>query len=402
LRLLVLSVAAAFVAAAPALAAPHLERVVVVMRHGVRPPTQSNAELAKYADQPWPDWPVAPGELTPHGGQTVRLMGETLRAAYQGDHLLPAGCSGAGEVAVWADGADERTRKTGEMLAEALQPGCGLKAGWTEEKPRDPIFGGSAECKLDPDKIRAEQLAALAGPAGHIETTAAMARLQAILAPKACAGGGGTCFTRDGGGAAYAGTMSSVFPAAAGLAEDLLLEYADGKPTSEVGWGRASAADIAAAMPIHERAFALLRNEPGVSANRGAEMARVILGALAGQPVAGGPRSGPSLRLLGLAGHDTNLVLMASVFDLDWRLPDEPDATAPSTALAFELWRDGDKAYVRPVIYYETLEQLRRLAPARARALPLTFPDCASGPMGSCPMETVRERVEARLPPDCP
>ena len=124
-------------------AGPRLERVVLVMRHGVRPPTQSNAELAKYADQPWPAWPVAPGELTPHGAETVRLMGESVRGAYRAAELLPAdGCGPAGTVSVWADGADERTQKTGEVMAAALAPGCGVKAGWTEAKPRDPIFGG--------------------------------------------------------------------------------------------------------------------------------------------------------------------------------------------------------------------------------------------------------------------
>ncbi|HTX49027.1 MAG TPA: histidine-type phosphatase, partial [Caulobacteraceae bacterium] len=385
--------------AGPAFAAPRLERVVVVMRHGVRPPTQSNAELAKYADRPWPAWSVAPGALTPHGGETVRLMGDTLRAVYRQARLLPAGCAGAGEVAVWADGADERTQKTGEILAEALQPGCGLKAAWSDETPRDPIFGGSQapECRIDPDKAKASLAAALAGPAGRIETKAAVARLQAILAPDACSGGPGACLTIP---PASAG-MASVFPQSAGLAEDILLEYADGKPMSEVGWGRASAADIAAIMPIHERAFAVIRDEPDLDAARGAQMVRVILDALAGEPASGGPRSGPDLKLLGLAGHDTNLILMAGVFGLEWTLPDEPDATAPSTALAFELWKDGGKDYVRPVIYYETLEQLRSLKPDRARALPLAFKDCASGPMGSCPVETLRRRAEARLPPDC-
>ncbi|HUO12085.1 MAG TPA: histidine-type phosphatase, partial [Caulobacteraceae bacterium] len=101
----VLALVAAIAAfASPVLAAPHLERVVVVMRHGVRPPTQSNADLAKYAAEPWPDWPVEPGDLTPHGGETVRLMGDTLREAYRAAHLLPSGCAGAGEVTVWADG----------------------------------------------------------------------------------------------------------------------------------------------------------------------------------------------------------------------------------------------------------------------------------------------------------
>jgi 4-phytase / acid phosphatase len=385
--------------AGSAVAAPHLERVVVVMRHGVRPPTQSNADLAKYAAQPWPTWTVAPGELTPHGGETVRLMGDTLRAAYREAGLLPtSGCAGAGQVTVWADGSDERTQQTGVVLAEALQPGCGLKAAWTDEKPRDPIFGGSdaAECRLDADKAKADLAAALAGPAGRIETTSATARLQSILAPNACSGGPGTCLT-----APPPGSVAGVFPQSAGLAEDILLEYVDGKPMSDVGWGRASAADITAIMPIHERAFAIIRDESDLDAIRGAQMTRVILGALAGQPVSGGPQSGPALKLLGLAGHDTNLILMAGVFGLEWTLPGEPDATAPSTALALELWTDGGKEYVRPVIYYETLDQLRSLKPSRARALPLTFNDCASGPMGSCPLEALRQRAESRLPPDC-
>src|SRR5580658_3294324 len=99
-------IAAAFALAAGAAhaAALHLVRVVIVTRHGVRPPTQSNDELAKYADKAWPAWPVAPGELTPHGGETVRLMGVTLRETYRTAGLLPRdGCAGPGQVTVWGD-----------------------------------------------------------------------------------------------------------------------------------------------------------------------------------------------------------------------------------------------------------------------------------------------------------
>ena len=102
-----------------------------------------------------------------------------------------------------------------------------------------------------------------------------------------------------------------------------------------------------------------------------------------------------------LSGHDTNIALMAGVFGLSWTLPGEPDGTAPSTALAFELWSDGAHDYVRPVIYYETMDQLRTLKPARAERLPLAFKDCASGPNGSCPLEAITQRVEALLPQGC-
>jgi 4-phytase/acid phosphatase len=394
LAAMALAVAGALTVAGAAEAAPRLERVVIVMRHGVRPPTQTNADLAKYADQAWPAWPVAAGELTPHGGDTVKLMGDTLRAAYAAKGLVPSsGCAGPARVTVWADGTDERTRRTGEILAEALQPGCGVKAAWAPPQPRDPIFSfnTSAGCKVDdahnyaPSQPSPEDAARLA---------AATQRLQAIFAPKACDGGPGTCF-------AASPADKGFFPATAGLAEDLLLEYADGKPMSDVGWGRATAADIAAVMPLHEAAFGRIRDNVYASSRRGASMTRVVMAALAGQPANGGPQSGPDLRMLGLAGHDTNLVLMASTFGLSWTLPDQPDATAPSTALVFELWTDGARHYVRPVLYYETMEQLRTLSPGRAKALPLRFEGCADGPMGSCSYEAVTRRVDAVIPADC-
>lgn len=382
-----------------------LERVVLVQRHGVRPPTSSNADLARYAAAPWPAWPVPPGELTSHGEATVRLMGESLLAVYRAKGLLPsAGCPAAGEVVVWADGTDQRTRRSGEVLAAALAPGCGVKVGWAPSEPRDPIFGGSDEaaCRIDGEKGRAAILRA-AGPGG-LETPAgraALARLQTILAPTACDGGAGMCFS--GPDTVVAGpkgpkARGPMFTASS-LAEDLLLEYAQGMPAADVGWGRAaSAAEIAEVMAVHERATDLMRRNRYFTARAGAPMARLVLAALSGEA---GPHSGEAVRLLALAGHDTNLSLMAGVFGLDWTLAGEPDATAPATALAFELWSDKGALFVRPVIYWETLEQLRALTPARAASQPLRFADCASGPLGTCPLRTLRRHVEALIPPGC-
>jgi 4-phytase/acid phosphatase len=402
LRIAALIAAALLLAAGSAEAAAlHLVRVVIVTRHGVRPPTQSNADLAKYADKAWPDWPVAPGELTPHGGETVRLMGVTLRETYRAAGLLPRGCAGAGQVTVWSDGADQRTRESGRITAAALQPGCGLEAPFANTMPHDPIFGGSdaGACHLDQDQLKAAMAAAASSPeVTAIDIGPALTKLQAIFAPDACKGGAGTCFGNTDSGAA--GAMAG-FPATGGLAEDLLLEYGDGKPMRDVGWGRASAADIAAVMPLHERVYAMLRADPYAVSHRGAPMARVVLGSLAAKAVGGGPQSGPQLKLMVLSGHDTNIALMADIFGLSWTLPGEPDGTAPSSALAFELWSDGAHDYVRPVIYYETMDQLRTLQPSRAQILPLSFKDCASGPKGSCPLEAITERVEALLPPGC-
>jgi 4-phytase / acid phosphatase len=412
LALVVLGFAAwAGVATAAPQTGPTLERVVIVQRHGVRPPTSSNQALAAYAEKPWPAWPVAAGELTPHGGDTVRLVGRTLRRAYRDGRLAPPhGCPAAGAVSVWADGADERTRRSGEILAETLSPGCAVKAAWAAPLPRDPMFNGDMSapaCRADPEAARAALLTEI-GPEG-VDTPAtrsALKRLQAILAPTACAGGLGTCFAGENRliagptGPRLAGTLATT----ASLAEDLLLEYAEGMPRSDVGWGRAgSAADIAAVMPLHERAFKLYFGDSYRAARDGAPMARLILAALAGETRPAAPGFGPQTRLLALAGHDSNLALMGGLFGLAWTLSDQPDATAPATALAFELWKDPTTGarFVRPVIYYATLDQLRTLTPAAAKRRVLAFTGCASGPMGSCPLETLRRRTLALIPPGC-
>jgi 4-phytase/acid phosphatase len=401
-RLFVL-IAALCALAGPACADAHLERVVMVLRHGNRPPTQSNDTLAKYADQPWPAWSAATGELTPHGGAGVFLVGRTVAGAYRRGGLLPAdGCAGPGQVSVWADNADERTRDSGRDFAAALQPGCGAEARWSAATTRDPIFNGAGQpsCAVDADKTR-EAVAAVTGdPQVSAPLDRPLARLQAILAPNACSGGAGTCFAQTAPSPGARGAPA-LFPNTAALAEDLMLEYVDNMPMSQVGWGRASRDDILAVMAIHEHAFALIRDNSYLADRRGAPMARIVLAALAGQPVGGGPRSGPDTKLLALAGHDTNLAWMAAVFGLAWTFPDNPDFTAPSTTLAFELWSDRGKAYVRPVVYYESLDQLRSLWPDRAESMPLTFKGCAGGPMGSCPLDELRQRVLSAIPGDC-
>ncbi len=375
-----------------------LERVVLVQRHGVRPPTSTNAELGVFSAAPWPAWPVAPGELTPHGALTVKLMGESLRAVYRASGVLPvAGCPKAGEVVVWADGTDERTRHSGAVLAEALAPGCGVKAAWGEAHPRDPIFGEapSGACSIDADRARDEMAEAGRLVDKSRETRDALARLQAIIAPDACRGGPGLCLTSP----PKETTAKSAWGPAPSLAEDLLLEYAEGMPAADVGWGRAaSAATIAEVMPLHELHTASLRHQPYFAARAGAVMGRLVIAALAGES---GPHSGPDVRVLALAGHDTNILLMAGLFGLDWTLPGEPDASAPATTLAFELWSDKGRRFVRPVIYYETSDQLRTLRPGRAEKLALHFTGCDGGPLGSCPLDALRARAEAFIPPGC-
>jgi 4-phytase/acid phosphatase len=402
LALIALLAAALASLAAPAVADPHLVRVVLVERHGVRPPIASNDALAKYAQDPWPAWSAKAGELTPHGGATVFAVGATVARVYHAAGVLPAGCAPAALVSVWADNADERTRDSGRAFLTALEPGCDVDAHWSDSQARDPIFNGSDQpaCAIDADKAAAAIQAITDDPLVFAPLDGALAQLQAILGPHACSGGAGTCFGETTPTPGPPGA-APVYPVTSSLAEDLLLEYVDNMPMGDVGWGRATRADIVEVMKIHEHLFGLVKDNVYASARRGAPMARVVMAALAGQPVGGGPTSGPDTRVLVLAGHDTNLAWMASIFGLQWTFPDNPDFTAPSTALAFELWRDGGRDYVRPVVYYLGLDQLRTLQPADAEAMPLAFAGCENGPMQTCPLEDLRTRMDAVVPADC-
>ena len=62
-----------------------MERAVLLSRHGVRAPIESNQELDQFAATPWPVWPVPPSYLTPRGAELMRQMGGYYRVLYRSE-----------------------------------------------------------------------------------------------------------------------------------------------------------------------------------------------------------------------------------------------------------------------------------------------------------------------------
>ncbi|HEY4299426.1 MAG TPA: histidine-type phosphatase, partial [Candidatus Didemnitutus sp.] len=65
-----------------------LRLAIILTRHGVRTPLQTNEVLDRYSGQPWPAWTLAPGMLTDHGYRQMVLMGQYYRDRYVAAGLL--------------------------------------------------------------------------------------------------------------------------------------------------------------------------------------------------------------------------------------------------------------------------------------------------------------------------
>jgi hypothetical protein len=120
--------------------APVLERVVMLMRHGVRPPTKPQVAPEGMADREWPTWSTGFGELTQHGYDAVRLVGAWDRTHWAARGLIPTdGCPSQDTVAVAAS-AKSRTQDTARALLEGLAPGCGIAVAFPAGADEDFEF----------------------------------------------------------------------------------------------------------------------------------------------------------------------------------------------------------------------------------------------------------------------
>lgn len=374
-----------------------VERVVMLMRHGIRPPTKAQVTPAGIADKPWPEWSTPYGHLTAHGHDAVKLLGAFDRARLVSERLLPAGsCPTAADVYVWSD-SDERTIRTGDALLEGLAPGCGLANGHLKEGETDVLFspldkpGG-----MDSQKAREAILAEIGSPAAlQKKYQSEFDLLQKVLG---CCAGGQRLADMPSGFADDKERPSFTGPLDFGptSAQTLMLEYVEGKPMAEVGWGRATRADIEALMRLHAMKGDALQRPAYVAAHGAGPLLQRMAGALA--PAA------DAHRLSVFVGHDTNISDMSGLLGYSWKVDSYPaDTPPPGGAFGLQLLHDAQgKRFVRAFYRSQTMDQMRNLEPLSLAHPPsvqwLAIPGCdASGDPRGCPLERFNALVAERL-----
>jgi 4-phytase/acid phosphatase len=195
--------------------------------------------------------------------------------------------------------------------------------------------------------------------------------------------------------------------AAATLIEDFLLEYADGKPMQEVGWGRVDETTLRRLIPMHVKAFNYVMRTPLAARVRGSNLMAHILDSLVQaaqtQQIKAGAIGPVGARVVYISGHDGNLCNLGSILNLHWEADGIADDTPPDSQLVFELWQNLKSRQYSVRIFFraQTLNQLRTLQPLTLAhppvEFPLTPPGCRSGQ--PCPLADFEKAARALLDP---
>lgn len=414
-----------------------LVKVVMLSRHGVRAPIPNHDELASWTASPWPFWycgatpdtmkRCGSGELTPQGRKLAEQMG-----TYYRDHLaelLPVDrCPDANEVFFWAD-VVERTEDTGLALLRGFRPEhCDTKKFFHKAStPTDPIFHpvtAGGRCKLDPDRARREILTLAGGSLSNVvqelelelnlaqhtlqccpkeglcRTTSIRTCLPPTTPPNTCTLTSHlqSCMVDQPKDTPTQVHLGGALRVASTFAEILLLEYANGFPLFEVGWGRITREQMTAVFRVHTEAFRLEQRTPYVAKLQGSMLLRKMLLALKSESDGGTGTAPPGAKFVAYVGHDTNIANVAGMLNLSWlQAGYQENQTPPAGALIFEL-RQTDNS-VRVYAYYaaQSLDNMHHQTATSATRTPVPIPGCLNG---HCTINEFATLVASKLDPN--
>ncbi len=386
-----------------------LVRQVVLVRHGVRSPTQSLPVLQSWSSRDWPLWPVGRGELTPRGAELIMLQWQQERSRLAHLGLLPTNPDPS-RLLVYAD-KDERTQATAEAILLGLVPGQPVSYAISQASI-DPLFHPvkAGVRHLDRERVRQDILSAANGSLASLEKELApeIRRMAAIMGQPGhdfCAEnhGNADCTlasipTRmDFGAGGDTIVLKGQLGIASSLAEIFLLEYGQW-PGENAGWGQVDKAVLQQLLPVHTRIFDLVNRAPSVAEARGSLLLETMHAALTGQS------SNPAINaasLVVIVGHDTNIATTGALLGVHWKLPDYPqDDIPPGSCLILNLWERGDERLVSAEFAALSMDALHAARP-RAEGLervPLSLQHFSGKGDGFlCPLDDFSAGVRAAL-----
>jgi 4-phytase / acid phosphatase len=404
--------------AAPSPDGDDIKLVLILTRHGVRSPIHhANEDKLNLSAEPWPKWEVPPSYLTPHGKEEMALMGAYYRSIYTADGVLQGESAADLPRTYFRADSDQRTIETAKDLATGLVPGSQVEIHAKPQGQPDPLF---TPYKLhlghaDTARAVAAVLGRLGGdPKSVIQACAPeFAAVQAVLFGPGHPKLAGRDALLDLPLSVEAGESDHIVdihgPLEEGMrvTDSLILEYADGMPLSQVGWGRVTPALLTQLLRLHSLYFDLTQRTfyPAQvqSSNLASHILKTIQQAASGRSDAGAVAP-PEAKIVFLIGHDTNIANLGGLIGANWWLPgSQENPILPGGALVFELRQRRTDASLRVRTFYlsQDFDQMRTAQPLTAEnppgIAPIFLPGCSeTGPGFDAPLpafEALFERV---------
>ncbi|MHA6719913.1 histidine-type phosphatase [Sphingomonas sp. RS6] len=382
-------------AAPPPAPQQHIERIVLLMRHGVRTPLHGEVPAGTRTGAPWPRWQAKDEQITPHGAAALRALARADRRWFAREGLLPLqGCPAPASVRVWTN-TSPRTIASGAAYAEGLAPGCALAVGHRDADEVDPLFEPLNAPDNDFDARRAVE--SIERYTGGVDALAERHRsgltlLEAVLGctpPAPCNPDDPSALRAgaDGRGIDLRGPIRT----ASGTAQVLMLEYLEGFAMPRVGWGRADARRLQQLGAVHGALFDVFSRPPYMAAFQAGPTAARIARDFS-------QSDAPVVDML--VGHDTNVAALAALLGVPVKAPGfAAGDPSPGGALAVALVRRSDGSRAVRLWYRSQSAAAIRAASDQVVWTPLRLAGCDEGAAHLCPLPRFLARLEAATAP---
>src|ERR1035437_2547420 len=388
-----------------------LKEIILFGRHSIRAAISTTNTLNQFAADPYPDhFGVPIGYLTTNGQQAAGLLGSYFHDYLLHEKLLTGSNNTDLARSYFHANTIERSYMTAVKFGAGLVPGVTVPIHTYAAGAADPVFDPlmAQVATVDPARALAEVLG-IYGSGTNLSSaySGELSLLSKVLYPP-----GTQPNTNSTQGSVDPTTLpitlvinttlgtnpppyktgevinSGGLVADLGALDPFVMQYADGFPTNEVGWGRLTLDTLSQLTRLITLQFSIAMRPPYLarvqSSSAASHILRSMLQITGGVPLDGALGTNQPQALV-IVSSDTFVAGLAGLLDLHWLLPGyQPDFCAPGGALVFELRQvTATGEYLVRVFYTaQTFDQLRNLTPLTLQAPPgtmqLLVPGCSS------------------------
>ena len=379
-----------------------LKQIIVFGRHSIRAPTSDTNELNLSSADPFPIFVGVPtGYLTPNGRLAAGLMGTYFHDYLAHEGVLTGDTNIDLAHSYFRANTIERSYMTAAKFGAGLIPGTSIPVHTfppgTPDLVFDPLLAKVAT--VDPARALAEIQGVFgSGTSLSSACSSELSLISQVLYPPGTLPNNGTTqgsvdpttlpilLTTNAPLASpeppyYTGEVIAMggLDSTVSAADPFVMQYADGFPTNEVGWGRLTLDTLSQQTRLVTLQFIIALRQPYLarvqSSSAASHVLRSMLQVTGGVPLDGAFGT-PESQVLVIVSSDGYVAGLAGLLDVHWLLPGyQPDFCAPGGALVFELRQAKATGQYLVRVFYtaQTFDQLRNLTPLTLRAPPATM-----------------------------